>query len=205
MPSASVQAPVALHLGVTITTFVLVGILFVAVYVQLLMVLCLGHKLISYQTLLFFDILLWATFRLTLYSFYFYHCCELLNELSTFSEWLLVDFPSALQYLSLAVLVHFFGGVSTMLNCAEKHVTFLWRFHIAIVGGTLTECNFAKLVRTIVLWAADCRYTCFPCAALLCISKQLNTYMCLCVHVARSKSIWLHHHVCIRLQLERHT
>lgn len=101
------------HYGVTITSTVLVIILFVVVYVQLVMVICFGYKLLSYQTILLFDILFWAALRLTLYSFYFYNCCELVVNLNgKFSGWLLVAFPSALQYFSLAVLVHYFGEVS---------------------------------------------------------------------------------------------
>ena len=105
----AVQAPV--HLAVTVTISVLVGILFTAVYVQLIMVICFGYKLISYQTILLFNILLWAFLRLTLYSFYFYHCCERVNSLPPGLKWLLVSFPAALQYVSLAVLVHYFGEV----------------------------------------------------------------------------------------------
>ena len=101
----------SIHLAVTITVTLFVGILFALVYFQLCMVVYYGYRLVSYQTVLLFDILLWASLRLTLYSFYFYHCCELLNRLSVFFTWLLVAFPSALQFTSLAVLVHYFGEV----------------------------------------------------------------------------------------------
>ena len=101
------------HYGVIITSTVLVVILFVIVYVQLVMVICFGYKLLSYQTILLFNILLWAALRLTLYSFYYFNCCELVNKLSgKFSGWFLVSLPSVLQYFSLAVLVHYFGEVS---------------------------------------------------------------------------------------------
>ena len=104
--------PFSVHYGVTIFSTLLVGILFVVVYVQLIMVICFGYKLISYQTILLFDILLWASLRLTLFSFYYFHCCELANKLNgKFSGWILVALPSALQYFSLAVLVHYFGEV----------------------------------------------------------------------------------------------
>lgn len=99
------------HLGVTVTVTVLVALLFLAVYVQLMMVLCFGYKLISYQTILLFDILIWAALRLTLYSFYF-RCCDLIQALNVGWGWLLVAFPSALQYISLAILVHYFGEVN---------------------------------------------------------------------------------------------
>lgn len=108
------QAPLPVHYGVTIVITTLVGILFLLVYLQLIMVICFGYKLLTYQTILLFDILLWASLRLTLYSFYFYHCCDLVNRMDgTFAGWILVSFPSALQYFSLAVLVHYFGEVSS--------------------------------------------------------------------------------------------
>lgn len=112
-PTSSIQPAIAverpLHLGITISITGLVGVLFVAVYFQLFMVLFFGYKLLTYQTVLLFDILLWAALRLTLYSFYYYNCCELVDHLPPFPDWLLVALPSALQFISLAVLVHFFG------------------------------------------------------------------------------------------------
>ena len=112
-----VQAPLSVHYSVTMIVTVLVGILFLSVYVQLIMVICFGYKLLTYQTILLFDILLWAALRLTLYSFYFYHCCELVTRImGTFEGWLLVSFPSFLQYVSLAVLVHYFGEVRLSLG-----------------------------------------------------------------------------------------
>ena len=99
------------HLAVTVTVTIMVALLFLAVYIQLVMVLCFGYKLVSYQTVLFFDILIWAALRLTLYSFYF-RSCYLSRALNGGWGWLLVAFPSALQYISLAILVHYFGEVS---------------------------------------------------------------------------------------------
>jgi hypothetical protein len=104
---AAVQT--SIHLAVTVTVTLFVGILFVAVYFQLCVVIYYGYRLVSYQTVLLFDILLWAALRLTLYSFYFYHCCGLVDRLSPFSTWLLVASPSALQFITLAILVHYFG------------------------------------------------------------------------------------------------
>lgn len=111
--ATAVQEPI--HLAVTVAVTLFVGILFVIVYLQLCVVICYGYRLISYQTVLLFDILLWAVLRLTLYSFYFYHCCELVDRLPEFFEWLLVAFPSALQFISLAILVHYFGEVKDTL------------------------------------------------------------------------------------------
>lgn len=117
VPPANIITPIdiGVHLGVTVTVTVLVALLFLAVYVQLMMVLCFGYKLISYQTVLLFDILIWAALRLTLYSFYF-RCCGLIQQLNTGWGWLLVAFPSALQYISLAILVHYFGEVIELVH-----------------------------------------------------------------------------------------
>ena len=135
---ATVQAPI--HLAVTITVTLFVGILFILVYIQLCMVICCGYRLVSYQSILLFDILLWAVLRLTLYSFYFYHCCELVERLPIFFEWLLVAFPSALQYVSLAILVHYFGEVSL---CARVHATVLRHMicFVFIVNECTTSCK----------------------------------------------------------------
>ena len=117
-------APFPVHYSVTIIITTLVAILFLLVYVQLIMVICFGYKLITYQTLLLFDILLWAALRLTLYSFYFFHCCDLVARLDgSFSGWFLVAFPSALQYFSLALLVHYFSEVSFDYTLASLHAS----------------------------------------------------------------------------------
>ena len=106
-----VAVETSVHLAVTITVTLFVGILFVVVYFQLCMVIYYGYRLVSYQTVLLFDILLWAALRLTLYSFYFYHCCGLVDRLSPFFTWFLVAFPSALQFITLALLVYYIGEV----------------------------------------------------------------------------------------------
>lgn len=104
------QASLGLHYSVTIVITVLVGILFFLVYLQLILVICFGYKLLTYQTVLLFDILLWAALRLTLYSFYFYHCCEKAAKLhGRFLGWFLISLPPCLQYFSLALLVRYFG------------------------------------------------------------------------------------------------
>ena len=113
-PIEPAEVAFPIHLGVMIAVSLLVGILFTAIYIQLIMVICFGYKLFSYQTVLLFNILLWAALRLTLYSFYYYHCCESVRLLSGVVGWVLVAFPSALQYFSLAVLVRYFGEVSEL-------------------------------------------------------------------------------------------
>lgn len=108
-----------LHLGIVIAASVVVGLVFVFVYAQLVAILCLGYKLVSYQTIFLFNILFWASLRLTMYSFYYYHCCELVSKLSPFPNWLLMSFPSVLLYFALALLVHYFGevGVCACIVC----------------------------------------------------------------------------------------
>ena len=113
--SSLVPGEVALpvHLTVIVLISVLVAVLFIAIYIQLILVIWFGYKLISYQTVLLFSILLWAALRLTLYSFYYYHCCESVRLLSGVTGWVVVAFPVVLQYFSLAVLVRYFGEVSS--------------------------------------------------------------------------------------------
>ena len=101
-----------IHIGVIIAVTLVVATIFLAVYVQLMLVICYGYKLVSYQTVFLFNILLWSSLRLTLYSFYYYHCCELANNLPSFPNWLLLSAPSIFLFLSLALLVHYFMEVS---------------------------------------------------------------------------------------------
>lgn len=100
-----------LHKWVIVGVTVIVALIFLAVYIQLSLVLCYGYKLVSYQTIFLFNILLWSSFRLTLNSFYFYYCCELLSKISPTSKWFLISFPEILLFLSLALLVHYFMEV----------------------------------------------------------------------------------------------
>lgn len=102
----------AVHLGVIIPVTVLVALLFLWVVTQLLLVLYQGHKLLSYQTVFLFSILLWAGLRLILYSFYYSHCCIQVNNLPPGWKWFLLAFPQNIQFFTLALLVHYFGQVS---------------------------------------------------------------------------------------------
>ena len=109
-----------LELSVVVVITVLVGILYILIFVQLLFILWrrFWFKLLSYQTTFLFVNLLWASLRLSLYSFYFASdggCCELVFELPDTFHWLLVNFPTFLQFLSLALLVHYFGGVRSLV------------------------------------------------------------------------------------------
>ena len=104
--------PIGVHLVVIITATTLVGVLYLLVYVQLLMVLCFDFRMISYQTVFLFSILLWASLRLILYSCYYYKCCDFVfYKLPVVWSWFLEHFPVTLQYFTLALLVHYFAGV----------------------------------------------------------------------------------------------
>ena len=105
-----------IHISVIIAVTVVVVTIFLSVYVQLMLVVCYGYKLVSYQTVFLFNILLWSSLRLTLYSFYYYHCCELANNLSSFPNWLLLSAPSIFLFVSLALLVHYFMEVSQIIT-----------------------------------------------------------------------------------------
>lgn len=100
------------HLGVIIPVTILVALLFLWVITQLLLVLYQGHKLLTYQTVFLFSVLLWAGLRLTLYSFYYDHCCIEVNNLPPGWKWFLLAFPQNIQFFTLALLVHYFGQVS---------------------------------------------------------------------------------------------
>lgn len=102
----------AVHLGVIVPVTAFVAILFVWVMTQLVLVLYQGHKLLSYQTVFLFSVLLWAGLRLILYSFYYDRCCVQVNNLPPGWKWFLLAFPQNIQFFTLALLVHYFGQVS---------------------------------------------------------------------------------------------
>lgn len=115
--SSSIQPSIVLdriHIGVVIAVSTLVFLIFATVYVQLVLVLWYGYKLVSYQTLFLFNISVWSSIRLTLYSFYFFHCCQLVTRLPPIANWFLVSFPSILVYMSLALIVYYFMEVSNV-------------------------------------------------------------------------------------------
>ncbi len=132
-PSTSSLVPGEVALPVHLTVIILISVLvlglFVAIYIQLLLVMWFGYKLVSYQTVLLFSILLWAALRLTLYSFYYYHCCESVRLLNGVPGWVVVAFPAVLQYFSLAVLVRYFTEVSHtfVLPYSGKFSNFCYR------------------------------------------------------------------------------
>ena len=121
--SSTTESPIVqivqdIHLGLIATTTVIVVLLFLFVYFQLWAILYFRYKLLSYQTVFLFDILLWASLRLSLYSFYYYNCCELVNNLSSFVQWLMISAPEFLLYLALALVVHYFMEASLVGKCS---------------------------------------------------------------------------------------
>ena len=112
--SPIVQIVQDIHLGLVSATTVIVALLFLFVYFQLWAILYFRYKLLSYQTVFLFDILLWASIRLCLYSFYYYNCCELVDNLTPFVQWLLISAPEFLLYLALGLVVHYFMEASVV-------------------------------------------------------------------------------------------
>lgn len=131
------------HTWVIIVVTVLVVCVFMAVYAQLTAVLCYGYKLISYQTIFLYNILLWASFRITLNSFFLYDCCELISKISRALKWFLVSFPEILLFISLSLLVRFFMEV--LNKCSTL-------FHlIPIIIPCRTFLKFSEECKTLIL------------------------------------------------------
>lgn len=99
------------QLSLTITYISLYGFLFFFVLCQLWMIWYYRHKRFSYQTCFLFTCLLWSGLRTTLFSFYFNNCI-LANKLPMFLNWLFYSFPVCLQFITLCLLVLFFGQAS---------------------------------------------------------------------------------------------
>nr|XP_022333204.1 integral membrane protein GPR137B-like [Crassostrea virginica] len=98
------------QLSLTITYICLYGFLFLFVLCQLWMIWYYRHKRFSYQTCFLFTCLLWSGLRTTLFSFYFNNCIQA-NSLPLFLNWLFYSFPVCLQFITLCLLVLFFGQV----------------------------------------------------------------------------------------------
>lgn len=103
--------PWAVELGLTVLCTVLCSLLFLAVYVQLWLLLHYRQKRLSYQSLLLFLCLLWAGFRTVLFSFYLTNCAQA-NALQPFPHWLLYCAPVCLQFFTLCLLNLYFSQVS---------------------------------------------------------------------------------------------
>lgn len=98
------------QLSLTITYICLYGFLFIFVLCQLWMIWYYRHKRFSYQTCFLFTCLVWSGLRTTLFSFYFNNCIQA-NSLPLFLNWLFYSFPVCLQFVTLCLLVLFFGQV----------------------------------------------------------------------------------------------
>ena len=98
------------RLGLTVLYSVLYGLLFVIIFVQLWMIYCNKHRLLSFQTTFLFLCLIWSALRIELFSFYFRNC-DLANRLPFFWYWLLYCCPVCLQFIILCLLVTFFAQV----------------------------------------------------------------------------------------------
>lgn len=99
------------QLSLTITYICLYGFLFIFVLCQLWMIWYYRHKRFSYQTCFLFTCLIWSGLRTTLFSFYFNNCIQA-NSLPLFLNWLFYSFPVCLQFITLCLLVLFFGQAS---------------------------------------------------------------------------------------------
>ncbi|XP_052824475.1 integral membrane protein GPR137B [Octopus bimaculoides] len=85
----------------------LFSLLFIAVCVQLIMIIWYKHKRCSYQSVLLLIVLTWATLRIVLFSMYFSEI-YLANHLPIFVSWLLYCFPVCLQFFTLCLITSFF-------------------------------------------------------------------------------------------------
>jgi hypothetical protein len=112
MPEPLVPAlSTEVQLGLTVLYIVLYGLLFIIVFVQLWMIYCYKHRLLSYQTTFLFLCLFWSALRVELFSFYFRNS-DLANNLPCFWYWLLYCCPICLQFTTLCLMVAFFSQVS---------------------------------------------------------------------------------------------
>ncbi|RDD40864.1 Integral membrane protein GPR137B [Trichoplax sp. H2] len=100
--------PATVHLGLTVGFTVIFSLLFILIYIQLFFILRYGHKRLSFQSVFLFLCLIWASLRITLFSFYFRNC-QLANTLPTFFYWLLYCLPVCLQFITLTLLAFYFG------------------------------------------------------------------------------------------------
>jgi len=101
----------ATHLALTIVYICIYGALFLFVYCQLWMILYYRHRRWSYQTVFLFLCLIWAAFRVVLFSNFFQR--EPWNTpLAHWMSWILESCPVLLQFTTLVLLVAFFSQVS---------------------------------------------------------------------------------------------
>lgn len=118
----NITTPASIHPGISHTTHlslaivftILFALLFLMILVQLGLILYLGHRRLSYQSVFLFIYLFWAALRTTLFSCY-------LDDSSTtasfhmFIRWLLFAVPIYLQFLTLSLLTLYLAKVGGRL------------------------------------------------------------------------------------------
>lgn len=109
-PTARPSYNQGVYLSLTITFIIIYAIIFIAVYLQLVLILYYRHKRFSYQTGFLYLCLFWSLLRIVLFSFYFNNA-KYANLLPFEFYFLLFCFPSFLQFCTLCLLVLFFGQV----------------------------------------------------------------------------------------------
>lgn len=98
------------YLPLTIVLIILYSLIFIAVYLQLILILYYKHKRYSYQTILLFLCLIWSSLRIVLFSFYFNNAKDA-NTLAFIWYFSLYCMPVFLQFCWLCLLVSYYGHV----------------------------------------------------------------------------------------------
>lgn len=123
--------------------------LFMIVFVQLWMIRCYGHRLLSYQAILLFLSLFWAAIRTILFSFYFTNSEEV-DVLPVVWNWVLFSCPICLQFVTLCLLVMFFAKVILQVQrCYHRGSNSLKIFYIILIfasGVIFIMINIASAV-----------------------------------------------------------
>ncbi|KAM4012283.1 integral membrane protein GPR137C-like [Anomaloglossus baeobatrachus] len=175
--------PWAVELGLTVLCTALCSLLFVAVYVQLWLLLHYQQKRLSYQSLLLFLCLLWAGFRTVLFSFYASSCAQA-RVLQAFPHWLLYCAPICLQFSSLCLLTLYFSQVIFKARCSQEFNRYKIPLHL---GFFFTSLAFLVVNLSCILlgdeaddqrgWITMIRMIFSDCLFAICsISLASNTY-----------------------------
>ncbi|XP_073434022.1 integral membrane protein GPR137C [Dendrobates tinctorius] len=179
----SAAIPWAVQLGLTVLCTALCSLLFLAVYVQLWLLLHYRQKRLSYQSLLLFLGLLWAGFRTVLFSFYLSSRARA-SVLQPFPHWLLYCAPICLQFCSLCVLTLYFSQVIFKARCSPEFNRYKIPLHL---GFFLTSLAFLTVNLSCILlgdgandqrsWITMIRMIFSDCLFAICsISLANNTY-----------------------------
>lgn len=109
LPLSPAVAP-SVQLSFSLLYTLLYGALFLSAYVQLWLLLLLGHKRWSFQSCFLFLCALWAALRTTLFSFYFRNAVQA-NHLQAALFWLLYCLPVCLQFFTFSLINLYFTQV----------------------------------------------------------------------------------------------